>query len=124
MKTNILLSIMLLAAMLASFNSDAQNTNVTLGGMSNGQVTAAQLAADSVLRASEPDMTVISFRMSKYEKDKDAVEIESSTSQLTPSMHQAIAQSAPGTKIYFEYIKGKSGKGYTIALSPMEFVIK
>lgn len=124
MKTKTQYLIALFAAMIVACNVYSQKHSATLAGMSGGAATALQLSADSMLRATDDGMEVASFRMSKYEKDKDALEIESSSAMLTASMREAIAKAAPGTKIYFEFIKGKNTKGQMRALSPIEFVIK
>ncbi|HLG35757.1 MAG TPA: GldM family protein [Bacteroidia bacterium] len=124
MKTKIKYILPLLAVMIATFNSTAQKWTATLAGMSGGEVTVKQLLSDSVLTMKEPGMMVTSFRMSAYIKDRDPVEVESSSANLTSSMRGAISNSTPGTKIYFEYIKAKDAKGDTRAISPLEFVIK
>jgi hypothetical protein len=124
MKIKIQLLIALFAAMNMACNSNAQKHSATLGGMSGGETTALQLSADSMLRATDNGTEVISFRMSAYAKDKDALEVESSNAYLTAPMRKAIAEAPPGTKIYFEFIKGKNANGSTFALSPIEFVIK
>ena len=124
MKTKIKFILPQLAVMIASFNSSAQTWTATIAGMSGGETTVKQLLSDSVLTMKEPGMMVTSFRMSAYIKDKDPVEAKSSSANLTSSMRDAISNSTPGTKIYFEYIKAINAKGDTLKISPMAFVIK
>jgi len=79
METKFEFILALLIYINAAFVANAQILKATIAGMNNTEITARQLATDSVLTVTEPCYMVTSFRMSAYVKDKKPIEIESNS---------------------------------------------
>ncbi len=71
------------------------------------QLFAAKDIADILPGFPKNDFTVVSFRLTIIEKGKDPVEIKGGCTQLSPEMRAVVKSKPPGTKLFFEYIKGK-----------------
>src|SRR6185295_12995661 len=98
MKTKIMFIIPLVAVVISSYDSNAQELNAAIAGVSAGAVTMQQLLSDSMLRVTEPGYVVVVFTLSVYTKNYDPVELKSNNAYLTALMREAISHSKEGSK--------------------------
>jgi hypothetical protein len=124
MKTKIMFIISLVMVMISSHDSSAQQIEVTLAGKSGGEITASQLASDSILFPEE-GYSILSFRLTISAKFMTSPkEYEVKGARLTPEMLKTISLLRAGTKVYFEFIRIQDDNGKIKSGKPMAFTIK
>ena len=109
--------------------------SASLNGKTGGRITHAEIIDETELKIlSPPDdgskdasEEIVSYMMSVFHKERDPVlNIQSEGSKLTPEMKAVIKESPKGAKIYFEYVKARSGSSddnSTRSLPPLSFVL-
>ncbi len=101
-----------------------------INGKKGGPINKAELAAatsvNSIMENFDFELyfKVTKFRMTLIKKGKDPIELDAPNNLITPAMKQAIAGSAPGAKVYFEYIKASGPDGTTRSLGSVNFVLQ
>lgn len=92
-----------------SINSQTPDPKASIGGISEGSISKAELLKQEKLIPGSNDITIISFTMSYPLGEDDFVELASNSDKLTREMKDHISKLKPDTEISFENIKAKRG---------------
>jgi gliding motility-associated protein GldM len=101
-----------------------------IGGKREGNMPKSVLAAQSGVIAEmenfdfELYFRVKSFKMSRYGKGRDPIDVDGEGNLITSQMREVINQSRVGDKIYFEYIRATGPDGSVRSLPSVSFTIQ
>ena len=123
-KSWLLLMFALQAVMGTTHTASAQLINVTYTGKPGGMVSWKEIAADSMLVVRQHGIRVISFRMNHMQPGWNAVELNSSSSRITPEMRKEFKHLRRDDLLFFMNIKAINDNGDTLWADPLSFKIK
>ncbi|HLG34774.1 MAG TPA: hypothetical protein VI757_07845 [Bacteroidia bacterium] len=123
-QTLLVLMLALHAVTGATYSASAQLINVTYAGKSSGVVSWKEMAADSMLKVTQPGIAVISFQMNHFGPYWDAVGLKSNSNKITPPMRKEFKHLHSDDLLFFINIKAINANGDTLWADPLQFKIK
>jgi hypothetical protein len=67
---------------------------------------------------------IVGFKLSMFIKNKDLIELDTNSGELSREMIDAIKSAPPGTKLFFEYIRCIDSAGVNRTVLPTQFTLK
>jgi hypothetical protein len=134
MKNIIILTLVLLncisltkANILDSSDTSFVKEKISISGIEKGLIYKEVLLASKGLAfrdSSAKLFKIVGFKLSMFIKNKDLIELDTNSGELSREMIDAIKSAPPGTKLFFEYIRCIDSAGVNRTVLPTQFTLK
>ena len=100
---------------------------ISISGIEKGPIDKSVLLSSKGLAFQDSSaklFKIIGFKLSIFIKNKDLIELDTKSSELSSEMINAIKSAPTGTKMFFEYIRCIDNSGVNRAVLATQFTLK
>jgi len=135
MKNIIIISLVFLSSISlskAEMNPDSSDTGfvkekISISGIEKGLIDKEILLSSKGLVFQDSTaklFKIVGFKLSLFIKNKDLIELDTYSGEISDEMKSAIKSAPSGSKLFFEYIRCVDNTGKNTAVLPTQFTLK